>query len=218
MSIAIDPPHSIRRPVGRDEPAGHRATGATTVDASTEATRTAATCCETCAAPVRVFVLEGYRDGQRVERHYCLRCACSASAVPLGPRIRVPRLSAFALVALVGVGLGTVGGFADALVPEVHAGFGWFQRCGVVAGALLVFLGALLHTDLIALGGLALFATALGIDWLGADGHAPGVGWKQQIALALCVVCLLVAVFGRLRLPRVPPRRREAAPSPLART
>jgi hypothetical protein len=123
-----------------------------------------------------------------------------------------------ALVALIGVGLGAVGGFADTVVPETHAGFGWFQRCGVVVGALLVFIGALLRTDLVALAGLGLFGAALGIDWLGADGHAPGVGWKQQIALALCVVCLIIAVVGRLRLPRVPGRAAEAAPSPLVRT
>jgi hypothetical protein len=143
-----------------------------------------------------VHILEGYAQGQPIQRRFCLECAPGFSPALSRLHVNRARLRITFLVGVIGVVLGTVGVFGDAFVPEGHAGFGWYQRAGVLLGAVLVFVGILLRADLIALGGLLLFGGALCADWVGLT-RAPGVGWKQQTLLGVSAACVVIAVLGR---------------------
>lgn len=145
-------------------------------------------------------VLEGYTNGQPIQRGFCLRCVDSAPPLP-APRSsdgRV-RLGLPVLLGLAGIVVGTVGILGDALVPESNAGFGWAQRGGLALGAFLAILGTLLRADLVALGGMVVFITALSGDWFG-PARSPGVGWKQQMVLGVSALLVITAVATRLAL------------------
>ena len=141
-----------------------------------------------------MLILEGYAGGQPVLRRFCLTCA-AASADPglVGER---PRISLHVLVGLAGLVLCFVGLFGDYLVPPAHPGFGWHQQVGAVTGALLLVIGLVLRMEVIALGGAYLLGASLGADWFGLT-HGPGIGWKQQVMVALGAVGLLAAGVTR---------------------
>jgi hypothetical protein len=164
--------------------------------------------CELCGQSARVHVLEGYDSGRPILRHFCLPCAARDPAPLATSRPRGPRLRVSSLVALAGIVVGVVGVFGELLVPEGHAGFGWYQRCGVALGAVFMLVGTLMRADLIALTGAFLFGAALCADWLGIT-RAPGVGWKQQILLGICGVCVFAGLLGRV-LARHPKSRADA--------
>ena len=152
--------------------------------------------CERCGQAARVHILEGYAQGQPIQRRFCLQCAPGFSPALPSLHVNRARLRITFLVGVIGVVLGTVGVFGDAFVPEGHAGFGWYQRAGVLLGALFVFVGILLRADLIALGGLLLFGGSLCADWVGLT-RAPGIGWKQQALLGVSAACVVIALLGR---------------------
>ncbi len=105
----------------------------------------------------------------------------------------------------------------DRLAISGHPGFGWRQIAGAEVGILIFILGFLAWRGFIGIGGLFLLILSLGADVLRL-GHAPGLGWRKQTALALA--CLLIAggLLGQraLRKTRASPlwlgstRRREA--------
>jgi len=151
--------------------------------------------CELCGQEARVCILEEYADGEPVLRRVCPRCARLASAPVRQSGVSQSRVRLSVMVGLVGLLLGVLGVFGDAVLPGYHAGFGWYQRAGVLVGALLVFVGMLVRAEVVALGGMFLFLGALGADWFGT--RAPGIGWKQQAILGASAACLLVALIGR---------------------
>ena len=179
------------RPAARDDGIGSSASS----DRPAGTLPTPVSTCELCGATARVQVLEGYANGQPVVRRFCLVCASGPALAP-GSEERNARPSVWTIIALLGVALGVLGAFGDLILPNFHAGFGWYQRCGVVVGVLLGLLGVLMRIDVLALGGAGLFIVSLGADWLGLR-HSPGVGWKQQLVLALAVVCMLLALLRR---------------------
>ena len=162
--------------------------------------------CEVCGAAARIRVLEGYDGAQPVQHDYCLTCGATAGESRQQGGRESHRLSWAALIALAGVALGVLGVSGD-LIGAPHIGFGYWQRWGVLLGALAVFMGGVLRTDLIMLGGLLAFSCSVGADWIG--GGTAGFGWKQEIALLLGGMCLLTAGLTRLRQSRQARRRRS---------
>jgi hypothetical protein len=77
----------------------------------------------------------------------------------------------------------------DRLSISGHAGFGWRQITGTEAGILILIVGFLAGRRLIGMAGLFLLVVSVGADVLQL-GHAPGLGWRKQTALALA--CLLI--------------------------
>lgn len=152
--------------------------------------------CPTCGAATRVAVLEGYLEGQPVRRFYCLACADHevgpAPTDPAGQRHGIPFLFGVA-----GVIFALAGMFADLLGFSSQAGFGWYQGVGVAAGGLIIFLGAILRADIVALFGTLVFIGALCIDVFGVT-RAPGVGVEQQWLLILAALCLAAPLFTRV--------------------
>jgi len=168
--------------------------------------------CELCGRPARVHVLEGYAAGRPLRRCFCVPCAAAPSSSPRAAQARPARLRLRIVVGLAGVALALVGLLGDQLIPEGHAGFGWYQRIGALIGALVLFIGMLVRAEVVVAGGALFLGAALCADWFGLT-RGPGIGWKQQTMLAVggaCVVLVLagrrVAVFsGRAKLP--PSRR-----------
>ena len=156
-------------------------------------------CCDVCGEAARVHVLEGYFRGEPVIRRLCFRCASRFPPSVLGGARDRPRIGIAALIGLAGVVFGMVGVFADALIPEGHAGFGWYQRTGVALAVVIALVGMLMRADVVMLGGLFLFVAALCADWIGGA-RTPGIGSKQEALLAIgtaCVACALIARFAR---------------------
>jgi hypothetical protein len=63
-------------------------------------------------------------------------------------------------------------------------GFGWRQITGTELGILVIVIGLVAGRGLLATSGLFLLVLSLGADVLNL-GHAPGLGWRKQMALAL---------------------------------
>jgi hypothetical protein len=204
MSIQVDPltpqsrvlPDPVRR--ARVGPASEAVPARSQSDGHRHAAITKRAACEVCGEVARVLVLEGYANGQPVLRRFCLKCAAEAAPADAGVFGERTRVRLHVLVALAGLALCAVGLFGDFLIPAAHAGFGWHQQLGVFAGALLLVVGLLLRTEVIALGGAFLLAASLGADWFGLT-RGPGIGWKQQVMLAVGVLCLLAAGITRRR-------------------
>jgi hypothetical protein len=152
--------------------------------------------CQACGAPARVHVLVGYASAQPVRHAYCFAClpADSEAATPVDPR---QRLSLAWLLAILGMVLGTIGALADDLTVSTHAGFGWWQVAGCGFGMLMILLGGLLRVDLVAMGGLLLFAASASADWFGP--RSPGVGYKQVLVLGISGICLAAAAIEYAR-------------------
>jgi len=75
----------------------------------------------------------------------------------------------------------------DYLSISGRGGFGWRQITGTEVGILVVIIGLLGGRILLATSGLFLLVLSLGADVLNL-GHAPGLGWRKQTALALAGV------------------------------
>jgi hypothetical protein len=78
----------------------------------------------------------------------------------------------------------------DRLSISGREGFGWRQITGAEVGFLCIVLGLLIGGGLLGMAGLFLLVVSLGADLLRL-GHAPGLGWRKQTALALA--SLLIA-------------------------
>jgi hypothetical protein len=77
----------------------------------------------------------------------------------------------------------------DSLAISGRPGFGWRQITGTEVGFLCIVLGLLVGRGLLGMTGLVLLLVSLGADLLRL-GHAPGMGWRKQTALALASVLL----------------------------
>jgi hypothetical protein len=77
----------------------------------------------------------------------------------------------------------------DRLSISGHTGFGWRQITGAEVGFLCIVLGLLVGGGLLGMTGLFLLVVSLGADILQL-GHAPGLGWRKQTALAVASLLL----------------------------
>ncbi len=153
--------------------------------------------CAHCGQPARVCVLQGYRDGEPVMGYYCLTCPPELAVPQRAARRGASRLSLPVLLCLAALVLGLAGGASDLLISGSSPGFGWYQRVGVIVGAVVLLLGVLMRVDVIALAGVFVFGGALCWDWFGVYG-SPGLGWKQQTTLLIAILLLAVAVITEI--------------------
>lgn len=170
--------------------------------------------CVSCGRPALVTVMGDAGGAFPVPRHYCLECAerrqepsgsVGQAVTPFLPSLLIRGGALIGILALA----------ADYLQIAGKSGFGWKQIAGAEVGVLAVTLGAFLRVGFLTVGGLVLVALSLGADYLGV-GHSPGLGWKQQIALPLSVICVVVGLLWQRRETRqrdssAPP---AAAPAP----
>jgi hypothetical protein len=77
----------------------------------------------------------------------------------------------------------------DRLSISGRAGFGWRQITGTEVGILSIVLGLLIGRGLLGMAGLFLLVLSLGADLLHL-GHAHGLGWRKQTALAVASLLL----------------------------
>jgi hypothetical protein len=164
--------------------------------------------CARCGRPAAVTVVSGDEPGQRQVRELCLECAETPQFQPgpgrallgLAPSFLIRAGAVLTLLALVADSLGVAG----------RHGFGWRQLAGSEAGALVLVLGAFLRSGWLTVGGLALLVLSLGADqW--RVGRAPGVGWREQLALVLGGAAVAVGLLWQRRL-RARSRREAGAP------
>jgi len=151
--------------------------------------------CIRCGQPAVVTVM--HDDASSVTREYCLRCADERS--PAGPTIGrlaasfVPRL-----LTRLGVLVGVLALLADYLDIPGRDGFGWKQIVGFQLGVVVLTLGTFLRAGVLTVGGMLLVILSLGADYLGV-GHSAGLGWKQTLAIPLCVACVVAGVIWERR-------------------
>jgi hypothetical protein len=84
----------------------------------------------------------------------------------------------------------------DRLPISGHAGFGWRQITGTEVGILGLIVGFLAGWELLETAGLFLLVISVGADVLHL-GHAPGLGWRKQIALALATLLIVGGLLWR---------------------
>ncbi len=165
--------------------------------------------CEACGEPARVRILRGYREGKPVRHAFCLTCAerlgeqlepTAYSGALTGRRVR---LSSGAVLVFGGFLVVLVGLCADYFGVGGHPGIGWVQQTGLATGLLLVGIGALLRVDLLSVAGTLCVGLAALADILGS-GSSPGIGWRQQLAIAagLALVGLGLVLRHRRRTQR----------------
>jgi membrane protein implicated in regulation of membrane protease activity len=95
----------------------------------------------------------------------------------------------------------------DHLSISGRGGFGWRQITGTEVGILIIVIGLLAGRGLLATSGLFLLILSLGADVLNL-GHAPGLGWRKQTALALASLLLAGGILWQRTL-----RKRDASTS-----
>ncbi|HEV3060226.1 MAG TPA: hypothetical protein VGY48_18420 [Vicinamibacterales bacterium] len=78
----------------------------------------------------------------------------------------------------------------DRLSISGHAGFGWRQITGTEVGILGLIVGFLAGWELLETAALFLLVISVGADVLHL-GHAPGLGWRKQIALVLATLLIV---------------------------
>lgn len=153
--------------------------------------------CVACGRPALVTVMGDAGGAFPTPRQYCLECAeRRPEAVGTVGQAVAPFLPS--LLIRVGALIGILALAADYLQIAGKSGFGWKQMAGAEVGALALTLGAFLRVGFLTVGGLVLVALSLGADYIGV-GHSPGLGWKQQIALPLSVICVVVGLFWQRR-------------------
>jgi hypothetical protein len=140
--------------------------------------------CEQCGAPQRVAILVGYADGGPVRRSLCLECADAADAGrvsgSVGPTRRRPTMGS--LLIATGLLVTLFGIVVDLFGVQTNAGFGLKQQAGLLVGALVVTLGAVLRIDILAVSGAILLGLA-GLADLCEEVGTPGLGWQQGGAI-----------------------------------
>jgi hypothetical protein len=87
----------------------------------------------------------------------------------------------------------------DHLPISGRGGFGWRQITGTEVGILIIIFGFLAGRGLVATSGLFLLVLSLGADVLNL-GHAPGLGWRKQTALALASLLLAGGILWQRAL------------------
>lgn len=153
-------------------------------------------CCE-CGRPARVRILETYLAGEPVIKHFCFHCADGyfgeSTRQDLPP---VHRPSLGSLMVLAGLFIGLISLLGDHLGVHSDSIFGWYKQSELVAGILLVCLGAFWRVDVIGVVGLLLIALVFSANLLGLSG-LNGFGWKHKLALAVGLTLIFAGVLVR---------------------
>ena len=104
----------------------------------------------------------------------------------------------------------------DRLSISGHEGFGWRQITGAEVGFLCIVLGLLVGEGFLGMAGLFLLLVSLGADVLRL-GHAQGLGWRKQTALAAASLLLAGGMLWqrtlKKRAARLPVGANEGAQS-----
>jgi hypothetical protein len=176
-----------------------------------------------CAAEARVHILLGYDRDRPVTRRLCESCAAAASSEQSARQAGRGRRLLALLSLTAGSAMIVVGVFADVLLRDGAAGFGWRQITGTGLGACIAFMGLLFRSKPILLAGACLMGASMLADAFGL-GHSPGFGWKQATFVAAGVgllVCTGVS-FAMLRVRNArrrfvdqPERRRHSSAQPI---
>ena len=162
--------------------------------------------CMVCGQPARVTVVG--ESGAR--SYYCMDCADkrTEAAWPMAQGIL-----AFLPGTLIrgGALLGVLALAANYLHIAGEEGFGWKQIAGTEVGILVVAVGAFLRRGFLTVAGALLVVISLGADYL-RIGHAPGLGWRKQAAIACSIACVLLGLFLQRRETRLAARARPSGP------
>jgi hypothetical protein len=156
--------------------------------------------CPVCGTDSLVTILREGDDGDRQLRQFCEECAKRSDSEARSQQ----RQSAAGLAAPLtwsGILLLMLAITADHLSISGRSGFGWRQVTGAEVGFLCVVLGLLLQRAFLGTAGLFLLVLSLLADLL-ALGHAPGPGWRTQVALVAGTVLVAAGLFLRRVLRR----------------
>lgn len=159
--------------------------------------------CQVCGRPARVRILEDYVAGSPVYRQYCLTCA---DAHEIGRTVddmdaNRPRTTTGTLIVIAGLTFGMFGVFGHRFGIAWTAGLGPRQQAGIVAGVLLIMLGALLRVDAVAVVGMVVFGLAACADLIGLGGFGgSNVGQQLFIAVGLMLTCIGLALRWRAKV------------------
>jgi hypothetical protein len=165
--------------------------------------------CPVCGTESLVTVLSGSPEGGL--RQFCNECERRR----LWNERRVVRQTARGLANFLiyaGILLALLTLIVSPLSISGHPGFGWRQIAGTEVGILILILGFLAWRGILGIGGLFLVILSLGADVLNL-GHAPGLGWRKQIALVLAWLLIAGGLLWQRAL-----RKRESSPLPLGST
>lgn len=165
--------------------------------------------CAVCGQAARVRILADYVAGQPAIRHLCFRCA---DREPPGPARAAAayRASPGGLMILAGTLLGVLGLAADYLGIHGNPGFGWYKQSALLSGSLLVCLGCFWRIDAFGVIGILVFLLAASANLLGLAGRS-GFGFKQQLAIALGLLLVVIGAIIRRRSGRHAARQRSAS-------
>ena len=155
--------------------------------------------CQDCGRLARLMVLEGYASGRPIVTRYCLACAPGAKPVRQ-PMVQAAShlLRLGSLLVFLGLLAGLLGAFAD---PFRTLGdiFVWYRRAGLAAGALAVFLGAVLRVKAVAMVGVTIFGLAAIAGLAVLAGNA-GLGWKQEFLVLMGAILVAGGIYLRQRV------------------
>lgn len=169
--------------------------------------------CEVCGRPIHVQVLERYTKEGPLFRRFCLACGL-ANIADLRQPVARKKIEPWVLVALTGVVALVIGLLGDWIIPSRHAGFGWQQLGGVLAGGIVGLLGLLVGVEIIAWAGALLMGASLAADWFGLT-HGSGIGTNQQCIMGAGAACMVIAWWWKRLKTRLTPRE---TPKPSSRT
>lgn len=142
--------------------------------------------CPVCGTESLVTVVSESHEGGL--RQFCSECARRQVWYERSG-VRQITVGSARLLIYAGVILTLLTISVDRLSISGRTGFGWRQITGAEVGFLCVVLGLLVGEGLLGMAGLFLLVLSLGADILQL-GHAPGLGWRKQTALALASLLL----------------------------
>jgi len=148
------------------------------------------TVCEACGADANIHI-SNLVAGVATMRHFCQNCVDAAEADR--PRFQRHR-GAAGTVGAVGLIALILSVFADRLKLGSSVGFGWWQNLGVVAGVVVIVLGAATRAPALLIIGLITCSLAVLADWL-AFGSAEGFGILQIAGTSLGLILVAVAIW-----------------------
>ncbi len=165
--------------------------------------------CAVCGQAARVCILADYVAGRPAIRHLCFRCA-DREPHGVAPPPPLRRASTGGLMILAGTLLGLLGLAADHLGIHGNPGFGWYKQSALLSGSLLICLGCLWRIDAFGVIGALVFLLAASANLLHLAGRS-GFGFKQQVAIALGSLLVVVGATLRRRSGRRAARRHSAS-------
>lgn len=161
--------------------------------------------CELCGRPAIVHLTQERFAGPARMRHLCGECADKHPFDGMADDDAAPRAarSLAELMILTGVVFTGMTLGADYFGVGDQPGFGTMQMTGVLAGVVLVVLGALFRSDLLSVAGGVLTVLACLADWLSLGTIA--VSRKQTAAIMAAVVVTMLGAWIRMRRRRSSP-------------